>query len=473
MLGSALRVRVAIASASMGALVAIGAWASMRSAEAEVVDPTTASAAWIGNGGEWTTDRGGPARNGRVVALPVTPTQRWSRSLGGRIDYAPLVAGDGGVIVVSSTSGTSGIETALYDLSPIDGKERVSTRIGDTVAAPPILLSSGARVVISVRGEAIGIDPSGSIRFRTTLGGDFSSVAKVGVVPLPGGGFSVARRADLVELDGEGNIAGRAKLEATPYLAALDDGETLAVTPSGELHVWRAGRIPRSIGTFGDKSIAAPVCRDGVVVDPGTPGATGRKPRALCVINESLVEAIDLSTGAKTALLSKPLLPFHTPAAVGLAGDVAIGGAGGTLLGLAPGGLEYGPIDLPGTVSIFGGKDGGLLLPTIGEFPPLVAADGAVLWGASEAIAIAHPGSPPMRVARCEGSFASTVAGVSSAGPSAIVVACVDGRVTLLADGAGSPIKTPKPPKPIPTSTTGTTGTTGATSASASASPAP
>jgi hypothetical protein len=442
--------RVAVASTSIVsffALAALGSWALVRSAEAEVVDPTTASAAWIGSGGEWTTDRGGPSRNGRVVALPVTPVQRWSRALGGRIDFAPLVTGDGGVVVLSSTSGSAGIESVLYDLSPIDGKERVSTHIADTAAAAPILLSSGARVVVSVRGEAIGIDPSGSIRFRTTLGGDFSSVAKVGVVPLPGGGFSVARRVDLIELDGEGNVAGRARLETTPALAALENGETLAVTPGGDLYVWRAGRIPRLVGTFGDKSIPAPVCRDGAVVDPGTPGATGRKPRALCVINESLVEAIDLSSGAKTALLSKPLLPFHTPVAVGLAGDLAVGGAGGTLLGLAPGGIEYGPVDLPGMVTLFGGKDGGLSLPTIGEIAPLVAADGAVLWGATEAIAIAHPGSPPMRVARCEGPFASTVAGVSSAGPSAIVVACVDGRVTLLADGvpSGKPPKTPKP----------------------------
>jgi len=156
-----------------------------------------------------------------------------------------------------------------------------------------------------------------------------------------------------------------------------------------------------------------------------------------------LIEAIELSTGAKTALLAKPLLPFHTLPAIGIDGDLAVGGAGGTLMGLGPGGLEYGPIDLPGMVTLFGGKDGGVVLPAIGEFPPLVAADGAVLWGASEGVAIVHPGTPPMRIARCEGPFASTVAGVSSAGPGALVVACVDGRVTLLADGApAKPVKT-------------------------------
>lgn len=419
-------------------LLSLVGWSLVRSAEAEVVDPTVASTTWIGDGGSWTTDRGSPARNGRVVSLPTSPMQRWTRNLGGRIDFPPLVASDGGVVVVSMTSGSVGLETVVFDLSPIDGKIRVNTHLSETLAAAPILVSSGARILVTARGEAIGIEPSGAIRFRTALANDSGSVAKVGLVPLPGGGFSVARRGELIELDGEGVIAGRARLDATPALAARDSGETVVVAPTGELYVWRAGKIPRLVGAFGDKSLAVgggQVCPFGPVVDPGAPDGKGRKPRAICVLSdESRVEAIDFSTGAKSALLAKPLLPFHSIPAVGLSGDVAVAGAGGTLLGLAPGGIEYGPIDLPGTVTILGGKDGGLSLPTIGEFPPLVAADGAVLWGASEAIAIAHAGSPPTRVARCEGPFATTVAGVSSAGPSAIVVACVDGRVTLLSE---------------------------------------
>ena len=80
------RARFAMGTTCLAALVALGGWALVRSAGAEVVDPTAASSAWIGSGGEWTTDRGGPARNGRVVALPTSPVQRWTRALGGRID---------------------------------------------------------------------------------------------------------------------------------------------------------------------------------------------------------------------------------------------------------------------------------------------------------------------------------------------------------------------------------------------------
>ena len=448
-----------LASACVSALSFAGLLAlvgtSVFRADADVLDPTVAPTIAIGDGGAlWPTERGSYGRTGRVLSLPTTPKTRWTRAFAGRIEFAPIVAADGGVIVLTSMSGTSGLEAALFDLSPIDGAPRAQTHLpGDAPAAAPILLANGVRVVVAARGDAIGIDPSGKIRFRTSLGGEFASVARVGVVPLPGGGFSVARRSELLELDGSGAIVGRTRLEVTPAIAARDNGDTVAVTSGGELYTWRAGRLPHLVGTFGVQGggvsplgvISAQVCPWGPVIDgDSSPAPGGRKERAICVLgSESLVEQIDLATGARRALLGKPLLPFRTVAAVGAAGDLAIGSAGGTVTGVSVGGLDFGPIDLPGTITA-PGKDGGIVIPTIGDIPPLVANDGAVLFGATDGVAIARPSGVVVRVARCGGAFASTVAGVSSAGPAAIVIACVDGHVELIGDsGAPTPTTTP------------------------------
>ena len=440
------RGRSILAGSALAGLLALAGRAVMP-ASAEALDPTAAATVSIGDGGAiWPTERGSARRDGRAPSLPATRSVRWSQRVAARLDSAPIVAADGAVPVIGTRSGSTGVETTLYELGPLDGHERAATRIDDTVAAPPILLASGVRVVITQRGDAIGVDPGGSIRFRTALGGDFSSVARVGLVPLPGGGFSVARRSDLIELGGDGAIVGRVRLEVSPAIAARADGDTVGVAPTGELWLWRAGRLPRSPGAFGDRAAlgsGTQMCPSGPVLDGGGVGPGARRPRAICVLaGESVVEALDLQTGARTALLARPLLPFHTSVAVGLAGDVAVGTAGGTVTGLGPGGLEYGPIDLPGTLVFTGtstgtggSKDGGVLLPTTGEFPPLLADDGAVLYGASEGIAIARPGAATTTLTQCRGPFATTVAGVASAGPGAVVVACTEGRIELLGDG--------------------------------------
>ena len=447
------RIRPIVAGCALTGLLVLAEHA-IAPASADAIDPTVAATITIGDGGAiWPTERGSAQRDARAISLPAARALRWSHRIAARLESAPVVAADGAVVVVGTSSGSGGIETTLFDLGALDGHERAATRIDDTVAAAPILLSSGLRVLITQRGDAIGVDPSGSIRFRTALGGDFSSVARVGVVPLPGGGFSVARRADLIELGGNGTIAGRVRLEVSPAIAARADGTTVGVAPTGELWLWRAGTLPRSPGTFGDRAMFAvgtQVCPGGPVLDVGGSGPGAHKPRAICVLAaENVVEAIDLQTGEHSPLLTKPLLPFHTTVAVGLAGDIAVGSAGGTVTGIGPGGLEYGPIDLPGMIGVFGSKDGGLSLPTTGEIPPIVAADGAVLYGASEGIAIARAGVPATTLTQCRGPFATTVAGVASAGPGAVVVACTEGRIELFADGADK-AAAPKTPAAAP-----------------------
>lgn len=451
--------------------LAASAWlgGAVSTADADVMDPTVEKTIAIGTGGAtWATDRGSAQRNGRVESLPTLPNRKWKRNIGAAINFAPVVARDGAVILLVPATGAAASESTLLELSPTDGKTRQSTRIGDVAAAGPVLLASGLRVVVSVR-DAIGIDAAGVIRFRTALGGSVATTGRAVIVPLPTGGFSIARAGELLELDSAGTIAGRVKLDITAPIAARDNGETVAVAPNGDLFTWRAGKVPRLVGTFGDKALQAAgianVCPFGPVLDGASGSATAgkRRERALCVLgNEVLVEQLDLATGKRSAVLATPvpLLHFRTTVAVGAGGDVALGSSDGTVSGLGPTGLEYGPIDVPGAVSLLGlGKDAGIFgTASQGEFAPLVAEDGAVLFGSTDGVAIAYPTGLVSRISKCAGASGAalaTVAGVASAGPHAVLLACSNGDVELIGEGVAPPAPPPPSntalePMPIP-----------------------
>ncbi len=437
--------------------------------EADLLDPTVAQTIAIGDGGAaWTTTRGGPTRAGVAQMLPLLPMRKSTMlapapivsSFGG-----PLVTANGGVIVVINKGGSSaGTELYLDELPLEGGKPRAETRIGDTIAASPILLASGVRVVVTQRGHALGIEGSGTVRFDTDLAPTNKSVAKVGLAPLPGGGFSVALTDEIVELDGAGTIVDRVRISLSPTaLSVRENGEVLGVTVSGDLYAWRAGRALHLIGTFGEKNAASTgvftgvaVCPDGPILDGVTNPLPGqRKERAICALQlAQIVEQIDLATGARRALLAKPLLPFHTLPAVGLGGDLAIGSAGATVVGLAITGMDIGPFDVPGSVSALGlFKDAGVItIPTGGnDISPLVDPSGAVLFGGSEGLAIAQPSGSAVTLGRCSGE----VVGVASVAPGKVVVACRDGRIDVYVDTVVAPPKpsaTPSTPTSTPTS---------------------
>jgi hypothetical protein len=448
-----------LAVLGLGAGITLATSVMLSRAGADVMDPTVEKTIAIGAGSAyWPTDRGAPQRNGRAVSLPSVPRRKWKHASSGPIAFPPLVAGDSGVLVLVAVSGGTGIETSLLDLAPTTGATRHATRIGDVAAAPPLLLASGLRVVISVR-DAIGIDEGGNIRFRTALGGNVASSGRAFAVPLPTGGFTVARAGELIELDSAGNVAGRVKLDIAVPLAARDNGDTVAVASNGDLFTWRAGKVPRLVGTFGDKTLlstgVAQICPLGPVVDgiSGSAMPGKRRERALCALaNESLIEQIDLGTGKRSAVLATPmpLVRFRTLMAVGASGDLAVGTSDGTVSGISATGLGYGPIDIPGSVSMLGlGKDAGVFgLSAQGEFAPIVADDGAVLFGSSEGVAIAYPTGLVTRIAKCTGGALATVSGVASAGPNGIVLACSNGDVELIGEG----VPTPPPPPPPPPS---------------------
>jgi len=421
-------------------------------AGADVIDPTIAKSITIGNGALAPCDRANAQRNGRVTSLPVLPKVRWQHAklLGARIDHPPAVAADGTVVIVTAP-GTGSLESTLIDLGANDGLNKFAVKV-DPVASPPIILANGTRVVVTARGAAVGVE-NGAVRFKTELGGEYATVQKVAIVPLPNGGFGVWRRGELLELDGAGAIVDRTRLDtpSNPSLAVRKNGDLVAVTPNGELHTWRAGRKTHLVGTFGEKdkivSAGGQVCTWGPIIDfdPNNT-STGRRERAICV-SESLVESVDLGNGARRALLARSLIPFRSTAAVGLGGELAVTGGNGTLMGIGTTGAEFGPIDLPGittTIAIPTSKDAGapLTFASGGEIPPLIGADGSILYGSSDGLAIVRAGALPVRVPRCGGTLTGMVAGVAPAGPSTLAIAFGDGCVELITDvTSGAPKK--------------------------------
>lgn len=412
---------------SAGILAVAVAFVAQDPARAEVVDPTAATSIAVGAG---SADRG-VARDGRVASLPRNPKVKWSQKLDA-IAFAPVVDAKG-VVVIAGASG----EASLLELGAQDGVPRVSKLSkadADRIASQPVVLASGVRVIVTVAGVAIGMNPDGSAAFRTKLpiSPDVASVGRAGIVPLPSGGFAIARRTDLFELDAHGAVIDRTALELAAGLAVRGNGEVVGLAPGAELWGWRAGKVAHLLGTFGDKGSSTHCFGDGVALD-----TRSKSERAVCV-SEQRVETLDLSTGQKTALLdanSTPgKRPFRTQAAVSGSGDLATVLAGGALYGFSAQGTDLGPFDVPGSAALTTGKDGGVMYPSVlGETAPLVAQDGAIAWGSGDGVAIVR-GGIVSKVTRCGGYLGSSSAWLASTGPGTLLVACPEGKVELWVD---------------------------------------
>lgn len=421
---------VALSTAAGVALVVAAWWPG--APRAEVVDPTVAKTIAVGTGkGAAPTERANAQHNGRVGALPREPRLRWTARLPTqRLEYAPISATVGGLFAATSTGGAL-LATELGPTGKLAWKAEVPA---ETPATAPIALASGVRVVLTQKGTLFGFDAAGGQRFRSELRADVATAVRASMVPLPSGGFGVARSGDWIELDGAGNELGRTRLTVSGPIAARANGDMVGVTPAGELFTWRAGRAPRLVGTFGAGAASGGYgtggCNGGPVLDGDeAPRAGGRRERAICA-SDTGVEQIDLGTGQRRAVLGRGALAYRTSVAVGTMGDLAVVGAGGALFGTSASGGEYGPVDVPGSAAIVSlGRDAGFLIGAIGEVPPLVADDGAVLYGASEGLAIGRPGEPSTRFfPRCN-AMAATVVGVVPLGEAQLAIACSDGQI--------------------------------------------
>ena len=79
-------------------------------------------------------------------------------------------------------------------------------------------------------------------------------------------------------------------------------------------------------------------------------------------------------------------------------------------------------------------KDGGVAyVPAVGEVAPIIADDGVIAWASSDGVAMVRSGIVS-KITRCGSMFASSTAGLGSAGPGTLTVSCIDGKVELWAD---------------------------------------
>jgi hypothetical protein len=430
-------VAVAASSAAGLALVAAAWWPG--TPRAEVVDPTVAKTIAVGTGkGAAPAERANAQHNGRVASLPRDPRLRWTARLPTqRLEYSPISASAGGVFAATTTGGA----LLAAEIAP-SGQHAWKAEVpSETPATAPIALASGVRVVLTQKGTLYGFDASGGQRFKNELRADVATAVRASMVPLPTGGFGVARSGDWIELDGAGTELGRTRLTVIGPIAARANGDMVGVTPAGELFTWRAGRVPRLVGTFGAGAASGGYgsggCNGGPVLDgEEAPKAGGRRERAVCA-TETGIEQIDLGTGVRRALMGRGAFSYRTSAAIGALGDVAVVGSGGALFGTSAAGGDYGPVDVPGSAAVVSlGRDAGFLIGAIGEVSPLVADDGAVLFGASEGLAIGRPGEPTLRFfPRCNG-IAATVVGVVPLGESQLAIACSDGQIEAFGEAA-------------------------------------
>lgn len=411
----------AAAGVASAAVLSVSLFASapLPSAEASPLDPTVPKTIVVGTGGAlWPTARGDYGRTGRSpVPLPHVGKTAWSRGLSGRIEYPPLVD-DAGTTVVVTAGG--GVEGTLVQLAKADGKPLITKLDGAPIAAPA-LLGNGTRVVVTPQ-YALGYGKDGVQRFKTLLEGGGNAV--VSMTPLPTGGFALLRGDEVIELDGQGVVAGRTKLAVLPrLLAARDGGEVVGVGGNGEVWSWRAGKLPRLLGKF-------PACTHGVAVvrDP-----SGKQESVVCA-SDNLVDQLDVATGKRKALLGKGLFPFRTAPALDGRSAVLATSAYGILVGTGVAGEAVGPYEVPGAQLLLPGKEVSVALGG-GEIAPIVDEGGTWVWGGSDGVAAGWPGAEPVRLAKCDGLDLATLAGFAPAGPKALVVACRNGRIELHVDG--------------------------------------
>jgi hypothetical protein len=376
------------------------------------------------------------ARSGASRAPLPTGTLHvaWRRSLGFALDSEPLVSARGEVVVVAASG-------KVVVLAP-DGEERSHTVVGAAATSGAALTSDGTVVFMTSQGDAVGVH-LGAVRFRTRLGGGRSMVAPLA---LDDGGLVVATPAELVSLDGEGNVRARVAVDAGTAPVALLGArrsarggeprvyEVFALT--GDVYEWvpASGREPSRIGTFGGS------------VDGGA--ALTRDGSILAVVDGARLVALDPAHGTPTirastattgalAFLGPPathdgsiaLLALTASRTVAIAFDAS--GAESLRQSIAPSPLP----PLPD-----GGFARGVLPAHVG---PLVDPQGDIAFAlpSGEVGSVAPSGSVDVVndvCARFSNSSAlaalgvrqsSTFAGIAPAAPSAMIVACGSGVV--------------------------------------------
>lgn len=364
---------------------------------ADALDPSMPHTVVVGTPkGAAPAERVDAQRTGRSkTKLPASPKETWKKTLPSGTLFAPLVDG--------SNNLTFALTTSIVVRWNSDGKEQWRVQLpaaaasAVTVAAPPVLLSSGTVAVVTSLGELVGISPSGSIRYTTALGVSTSSGARDGGVSplaLDDGGLAVASGRTLLELSADGSVRARALLDDAAVGALLPSTEgTLVTTSSGAVYSFKPPGTPRKIGSFGGSV---------------RKGASRADDRTLfAVVDNRRIVALDIPTGTThTRASAGPLLGgFDAPVAVGPGGAAVTGAYAGVLLSFDASGNEKQRVSIDPSLML--SPDAGAPVPTVSPgMPP-------------------YPGGPPS-------PYGANPFGSIDMRPSPAVIVDNDGRIAFV-----------------------------------------
>jgi hypothetical protein len=392
---------------------------------ADALDPSVPHTVVVGTPkGAAPAERVDAERTGRTkTKLPSSPREVWKKTLPSGTIFAPLVDGQGNL--------TFALTTSIVVRWSSEGKEQWRVQLPTaassavTVAAPPVLLSSGMVAVVTSLGELVGISPSGSIRYTTALGASTASSSRdggVSPIALDDGGLAVASGRTLLELSADGSVRARAQLDDAAVGALIPSSEgTVVTTSSGAVYSFKPPGVPRKIGSFGGSV---------------RKGASRADERTLfAVVDNRRIVSLDIPTGTTHTRASAGLLlgGFDAPVAVGPGGTAVTGAFAGVLLSIDSSGNEKVRISIDPTLST--NPDAGAA-PTSGPMvpPPYPGGPGSPYSPASPFGAVDMRPSPPVLV-----DSDGRIAFVRANGKAGIV--SPDGNMTLLNDRVcGKPV---------------------------------
>lgn len=436
----------------LAALALAAASSPAPSARADAVDPSMPCTLLVGAPrGAAPSERLDAQRSGRSRTLfPAAPLHRWEHHLTSGIELSPVVDERGNILVAGTTPD-------VIKLDP-EGKELWRVRFGASAAVvPPVLTSDGTLVIITASGQAVGITPSGSLRFVSALG-IRGRDADTPPLALDDGGVILAAGGALVEIDRDGAVRARTALEIKPGTAdtrvtgALVQGPVteagplgaLFTTESGSVFAWRPPAAPRKLGNLGGFP------RRGAVV-------TGARTLTAVVDGRRIVD-FDLPTGVTHVRFNSGMgTQIDGPVAIAPDGTLLAATQSGLLVGVDAAGnetlrvaLEKPPVapppplgptagPPPSGVNIFGGAIGGVGGGGSGFFgvPAEVKPSPSPIVDREGRIAFVRAGgragviSPKGAVALASERVCSSPIAALPAGDKRLLIACRDGGLWL------------------------------------------
>ena len=441
--------RVAIATVGV-ASVAIAASVTIRSADAQRIDPRRPSVFVVGSpGGASPTLRGDARRTGFTQDVLPSGLLRiaWRKTIGLSIDQPALASADGMLAIVTASRG----DVIFLDA---DGDEKGRVSAGASAVGPATMTSDGTVVFTTSAGDVIGVKrTSPRPRYVTRIGGERN--ARAAPLSLDDGGVVVATATDLVVLDAEGNVRARTSLPETPAAPLLASGDkVIAVSATGAVYGWTPGRESVRLGTFG-----APIDGGAALADAST---------LVAVIEGNHLVELDLTRGARSSrsIATQGLYlgpPSVRPALGGgtLATLLAQTASRAFVVTIDPGGQETARAPIANLTPKTLADGGAAPLVASAHTGPLVDARGAVAFAAPEDghVGVVGPEGAVDTIGELictRTSRSAGVAGLTALGRGAFAVTCESGAVAKITGPEAeslrrtAPAAAPPPARPSP-----------------------